>query len=54
MPAVIATIPVGNFPGVIAVSPDGARAYVGGGTYGVGVTVVDLAQRRVGPVGAGP
>jgi len=28
MAAVIATIPVGNFPDVVAVSPNGARAYV--------------------------
>ncbi|HSP98617.1 MAG TPA: hypothetical protein VL049_15455 [Candidatus Dormibacteraeota bacterium] len=45
---VVQTIAIGNSTlGAIAVAPDGARAYVDGGPYGIGVTVVDLAQRRV-------
>ena len=46
MAAVVATIPVGNFPGVVAVSPDGTHAYVVnclGGT----VSVIDTATNTV-------
>jgi YVTN family beta-propeller protein len=45
---VVETIPIGTSNlGGIAVAPDGARAYVDGGGYGIGVTVVDLARHRV-------
>ena len=56
MAAVVATIPVGNFPGVVAVSPDGAHAYVVnclGGT----MSVIDTASNTVSgtlPVSSNP
>ena len=46
MPAVIATIPVGNFPGVVAVSPEGARAYVIN-NLGGSLSVIDTASNTV-------
>jgi YVTN family beta-propeller protein len=54
--AVVATIPVGNRPRGLALSADGARAYVALGKDDA-VAVVDVASRRVVdriPVGADP
>ena len=54
--AVVATIPVGNRPRGMVVSPDGARAYVALGKDDA-VAVVDIAGRRVVdriPVGTDP
>jgi YVTN family beta-propeller protein len=46
MAAVIATIPVGNFPDVVAVSPNGARAYVVN-SFGGTLSVINTATNTV-------
>jgi YVTN family beta-propeller protein len=56
IPALGATIAVGNTPSFVAVSPTGRQAYVANGNAGV-VTVVDTAINRVTatvPIAAGP
>jgi molecular chaperone DnaK len=56
IPALGATIAVGNTPSFVAVSPTGRQAYVANGNAGV-VTVVDTAVNRVTatvPITAGP
>ncbi len=56
IPALGATIAVGNTPSFVAVSPTGRQAYVANGNAGV-VTVVDTAVNRVTatvPIAAGP
>jgi YVTN family beta-propeller protein len=52
---VVATIPVGQSPTAVAITPDGTHAYVTNLTDGT-VSVIDTASNMVAtiPVGAGP
>ena len=43
----LGSVPVGNYPRRIAVSPDGTRAYVA--NYGADITVIDTVARAVLP-----
>lgn len=44
---IVATIPVGDFPGGIAVSPDGSRVVVGHGISGGFVSIIDASRNVV-------